>query len=273
MLLLANYEDYLSRVHAGVLKRSAVADVEASIQAGMEGDSLYLAVGSSAVIPVCGPLSYKYDFYAWLYGGTSYQGLQRSIAMAQANSEISRIVLMVDTPGGDVTGCMETARVIANSKKPIDCMVDPMCASAGLWLASQCRRVMCLESGEVGSLGVQCVVKSAYRMMQEAGIDVSVIRAKISPEKNIVNPYEPLSEEATKVLQSRVDKWGEAFLSAVAIGRKVTREQALEAFGKGRMLDADEALAVGLIDGIGTLEGMLAEQEKTKVAAKYNPHR
>lgn len=274
MLLLANYEDYLNRISAGAVKRMAVGDLQASMSAGMETDSRFQVSGTDAIIEVSGPMSYKYDFYCWLYDGTSYQGLKQQIHAAQANADVRRIVLVMDTPGGDVTGCKETAAVIAGSKKPIDAMVDPTCASAGLWLASQCRKIVCIESGDVGSLGVQIVAKSYARMFQEAGIDISVIRAAISPEKNLGHPYEAFTDEAKAHFQSRCDKWGELFLADVAKGRGVSREVALEQFGKGQMLDADQALACGLIDSIGTIDSVLSEQIADKPSAtKYNPHR
>lgn len=261
MLLLADYQAYLDRISAGVTKRQMQISIDARIEDEMDGS--YHFVGGNAIIPVTGPLSYKYDFWCWLMDGCSYQGLQAKINAAQANVDVKRIVLVVDTPGGEVTGCKETADMIARSSKPIDCIVDPMAASAGLWIASQCRKITCIESGQIGSLGVQAMVTSYHKMFEEAGIDVKMVRAAISPKKNALHPYEPMKDEAVADLQANVDKWGERFLAAVASGRKVSRQTALDKFGQGKMLDADEALEAGLIDAIGTVDSVLADSEPT----------
>lgn len=267
LLLAADLERYLERIsRAGAMD----AESQAKFEAERGSDNSYLMSGPDAIIEVSGPISYGYDIYSWLFGGSSYIGLQNRLKAANANPDIKRIVMTFDTPGGGVTGCHETSRMIKNSSKPIDAVVNPECASAGLWLASQCRSITCMESGEIGSLGVQSILRSFHRQLQEAGVDMAVIRAAISPSKNLGHPYEELSDEAKIERQSRADKWGETFLAAVASGRGVTRDTAYEKFGQGKMLFADEALAAGLIDRIGTLESVLADREPTQTGRKQS---
>lgn len=219
----------------------------------------YQTVGSDAVINVSGPISYKFDFWSYYFGGTSYQGILAQIQAANGNTNIDRIVMVFDTPGGDITGLIETAQAIRDNSKPIVAVVDPVCASAGLWLASQTSRIVCIESGEVGSLGVQMKMRSFAEYYQQLGVDVKLIRASISPDKNLGNLYEPLSEEATAYWQEKVDRAGKKFVSAVAEGRNVSESTVLDKFGKGKMLIASDAIDVGLIDEIGSLGGVLAE--------------
>lgn len=279
MLILANFEDYSARIMASMMRRKAECQdqsaLAASLKAASDSDSSYSTFGSDALISVSGPVSYRYDWYCYMYGGASYQGLQRTIADASNNPDVKRIVMLFDTPGGDVVGCRETARMIAQCSKPIVSVVDPTCASAGLWLASQTNHITCMESGSIGSLGVQTAAVSYAKMYEQMGVDIKLIRAAISPNKNLGHPYDPMDDKAIAERQARADKWGEYFLSDVATGRKVTREKALEVFGQGSMLFADEALAVGLIDAIGTLSDVLsAEPAKTaKTTAKYRTNR
>ncbi len=97
-------------------------------------------------------------------------------------------------------------------------------------------------------------------MFEEEGIDVAIIRSDISPDKNIGHPYEPMDDEAKKYLQERVDRIAQVFISDVCAGRGCTPEHAKENFGKGRMLDCNQAMDVGLIDEVGTLASVLTEQ-------------
>jgi ClpP class serine protease len=265
LLLAADLERYFDRIsRAGAINAESQAQFAA--ERGM--DNSYLMAGPDAIIAVSGPISYGYDIFSWLFGGSSYVGLQNQLKAAQANPDIKRIIMVFDTPGGAVTGCNETARMIKSSTKPVDAVVNPECASAGLWLASQCRTITCMESGEIGSLGVQSILRSYHRQLKEAGVDMNVIRAAISPDKNLGHPMEEISESATADRQSRADKWGEVFLAAVASGRGVSRDVAYEKFGKGKMMFADEALAAGLIDRIGTLETVLSDREPAKRGQK-----
>lgn len=266
-LLLANLDLYQAWVDRGAAKFSGYDDDAYQASAAMDMNEYHLA-GTDAVIPVVGPLTYKYDFWSWYMGGTSYQGLMSQIQAAEGNGDVRRIILLMDTPGGEVTGVSEAGRAIKNCSKPTVAMVDPCCASAGLWLASQAKRIVSVESGEIGSLGVQCMAVSYSAMMEKAGIDIKLIRASISPDKNLAFPYEPLGEKATEYLQDRVDRAGQRFVDAVADGRNVTSEDVLAKFGKGKMLEASEAVEVGLIDEIGTLSGLLAESREGSTAMK-----
>jgi capsid assembly protease len=257
-LLLANLDLYQNWIDRGATKFTGF-DAEAYNQASAKDYGEYFMSGSDAVIQVTGPLSYKYDFWSWLMDGSSYQGLMAQIQGASANTEVSRIVMLMDTPGGEITGLPEASKAIVNCGKPVVAVVDPCCASAGLWLASQAGRIVSIESGEIGSLGVQCMAVSYAKMFEESGLDVKLFRAAISPDKNMAHPYEPISDKATEYLQDRVDRAGERFVETVAAGRNVSTEDVLAKFGQGKMLDAEEALSVGLIDDIGTLAGVLSE--------------
>lgn len=223
----------------------------------------YHMVGNTACIEICGPLCYKMDEWAWWMDCTSYIGLQNKIKDAQADPNVKEILFIVDTPGGEVTGLKECAKIIADCTKPTKAFVDPCCASAGLWLASQCDKIYSIPSGEIGSLGVQCVAANFSKYFAENGIEYKVFRAEISPDKNLGIPYEPMSDEATSYFQSRVDKLGNEFVTAVANGRRCTTDKVLSDFGKGKMLFADEAISVGLIDGIASIEELCMQENKT----------
>jgi signal peptide peptidase SppA len=216
-------------------------------------------VGQDALIAVSGPLSYRLDFWAWLSGGSSYIGISNQIQLAINDPNVTRIVMVFDTPGGEIVGLQETAELISSSPKEVVAVVDPCCASAGLWLASQANRIVSMPSGETGSLGVQCIVANYAKYYENLGVDVKVFRAAISPDKNLGHPAEEMSEKAINYFQERVDLCGQKFVAAVAKGRGVDEAQVLEQFGQGKMLWADEAVKVKLIDEVGSLADVLSQ--------------
>lgn len=270
-IVMANEHSLIECFRRGAARHAHMMLDDDMLTSAMEHDSdvANIMVGSDAIIPVTGPLSYKYDFWSWYSDGSSYQGIHAKLDAAIGSMDCKRIVMVFDTPGGEVTGLPELARKVRDCGKETVAVVDPCAASAGLWLATQCRSIVCIESGEVGSLGVQCTAVSYAKMFEEAGIDVKIIRASISPDKNAAHPYEPMNEKALAYLQGRVDKMGERFVADVAAGRKVKEKDVIDKFGQGKMLDADEALSVGLIDSIGTLAGVLASGSKTTNKRRY----
>jgi capsid assembly protease len=217
--------------------------------------------GSTAIINICGALDYKYDFWSWLFDSSCYVGIINSVNAAVNDNSIKKIVLCIDSPGGGFHGNVECANAIfaAKDSKEVVAVVDPMAASAGYWLASQASRIVCIESGWVGSLGSQMGLSSYHRYYKDLGIDVELIRAKISPDKNLGAMVDPISDKAREDRQRLVDYAGETFISHVERGRSKSRKQILDNFGQGVMYFAPEAVDRGMVDAIGYLNSEIEE--------------
>jgi ClpP class serine protease len=229
----------------------------------------YKRQGNIAVINITGMLDYRYDFWSWLYDCSCYMGIKNAVKAASLDSSVNKIVLNVDSCGGLFFGCQEAADAIyeARSAKEIVAVVDPESASAGYWLASQASRIVIVPSGWAGSLGSQIGLTSYYRMYQEAGIDKELIRASISPDKNLGASNEPISDKAREERQRWADHAGELFIGHVERGRGRTRQQILDNFGQGTMYFADDAVSRGMVDSIGSLQDELAQVPASQLSS------
>jgi signal peptide peptidase SppA len=207
-----------------------------------------------AVIPLYGVLGQKMNMFLSISGGTSTEAFVGQVRQAAADATVKAIVIDIDSPGGTVEGLLEAADALyaLRGTKPIVGVVNPCCASAALHLASQCSELVCQPSGEVGSIGVFCVHEDYSEANQKAGYKPSYIFA--GEHKVETNPDQPLADDARAYMQSQVDTRYNEFVEAVARGRKVSPAAVKAKFGGGRMLFAKDALEVGLIDRIATLE-------------------
>jgi len=222
--------------------------------------------GNVARINCIGPLAYKYSLYSWYYDASCYMGISAKFRAATEDSGIEKIVLYVDSPGGNHHGLGEASDAIFAARsagKEVVAVVDPEAASAGYWLASQANRIVGLESGWVGSVGSQIFLYSEKKMFDEMGVDIEVIRAAISPNKNLGIPYETISESARAERQSWVDAAGEQFIAHVERGRGLSREKILKDFGQGSMYFMPEAIKRGMVDAIGSLTVELGESNSS----------
>jgi len=194
-------------------------------------------------------------------GRTSYEAIGRTFDMLLSDESIKAIILDVNSPGGWVSGCQELAAKIAAGRgvKPIVAIANPMAASAAYWICAAASRVYCMPSGDVGSVGC---IKSAFdysAMNERIGVKAELFRAADSPLKGEENDVEPLTEEARGYIQKRIDEMGRTFVADLARLRGVPEETVRAKFGKGRVVGAKEALAAGMIDGLDTLDGVLAK--------------
>jgi capsid assembly protease len=199
-----------------------------------------------AVIPIQGVLTK--DGPSWL--GSNYDGINSALEQASADPSVKRIVLSVDSPGGEVTGLPETAAALASvaKVKPVSAMVEGMSASAAYWLTSQASDITLTPSGEVGSVGVRMMHVDVSKMLADMGYNVTELSS--GNFKTEWSPFHPLTDEAKADMQTRLDAIHQDFLDAVTAGRGVRASQEIREarFGEGRMLPANKAVSNGMVD-------------------------
>ncbi len=215
--------------------------------------------GAVAVFPVHGFIQQRPDFFTRIFGGFVIEEFLPAFRAAVSDPDITSIVLDIDSPGGSVFGLDELSKEIfaARSEKKIVAVANPFAASAAVYIGASATEFIVAPSGQAGSIGTIIVHVEMSKALDEAGIQVNMIR---SPEaKAAVNSFESLSDEERKHLQAQVDEYYAQFTAAVARGRGVTAAAVKGGFGLGRMMNAKDAVASGLCDRADTLERVLAK--------------
>lgn len=219
---------------------------------------IYTIDGTEARIDIQGPLS-KTEPSAFMkrrYGGTSYPSIMRAIEAIKDNPEVEIVRLIMDTPGGVVTGLDEVwigLRELAQSKRVI-AENHGMIASAGYWIASAASQIVALSPGaETGSIGVQMVQTDWTKFDEMKGIKEVKILSKNAPKKN----PDVSDKDGISLIQDRLDALERVFISRIAEGRGVSEEKIKTDFGQGALLIAEDpdakradALSVGMIDKV-----------------------
>jgi len=208
-----------------------------------------------AVIEVTGFISPGIP--SWL--GTDPNEARAAVRKAKFAGAVDGIALLVDSPGGTTTGVEELFEEVLDARdlKPTAALVSGMAGSAAYYIASAARRIFATPSGELGSVGVFAFHASMAGALEKEGIEVTLIRSRVSPFKAETNPFQPLGEEAESWIQREVDRIAERFVSDVARARGFTRDAVAASFGRGRMLDAREAVRRGMADEVATPEDAL----------------
>jgi signal peptide peptidase SppA len=247
---------FMARVRAGKLGAAEEAAAKASFGAA-EPAPARIRVGSVEIIPVQGVIAQKMNLVMEMSGGTSTELLAHSIQRAIDDSQVSSILLDIDSPGGSVFGVPELGEFLlaAREKKRIVAQANPVAASAAYWIAACCSEIAVAPSGQVGSIGVLSVHDDVSQAQEKEGVKTTVMRA--GRYKAEGNPFEPLSEEARADMQSKLDSYYDMFVRSVAAGRGVDPRSVRSGFGQGRMVMAAEAKAAGMADKVSTLDGTL----------------
>jgi ClpP class serine protease len=211
--------------------------------------------GDTAIIPARGVIARYADQVNGICQarGRSAESLQSDLLSA-ADQGVNRIVLRMDSPGGQVSGTAETANLVRElSARGIEIIgyVDGLCASAMYWIASQCDEIVASsEAANVGSIGVATAI--IERIPNEKAEKVHVITSAPAKSSPVLN------EAQLANARSLVDSLAGVFASYVGSGRGLTEEQ-LAQVATGEVWTAKQALALGLVDRVGSLDSILSK--------------
>lgn len=236
--------------------------------------------GGVAVLPISGVISNKANMFTRVSGGASAQLLQQQVESMRADPSVRSVVLDLDTPGGNVLGIpalADSIRALAAEKPTVACCTGTM-ASAGYWVGSAANAVYISGLTDyVGSIGV--VATHAYDPRNASKQTTEITAGKY---KRMGSENAPLSVEGKAYIQSQVDEIYRVFVETVAQNRKVSAEQVLEHMADGRIFVGQQAIDAGLVDGVATVDAMVAKladnpgaftsRRKARIAAASSDH-
>jgi signal peptide peptidase SppA len=209
-----------------------------------------------ALIHLTGYLTRDLSWWSWYFGGTSSIRARMHVMQAAEDPDVSSILLCCYSPGGEVYGVgdLHDSIVAAGKKKKTWAYIADEGCSALYWAICGCQRIVCNATAIVGSIGIMSVVQDWSKAYQKAGIKVEVFKS--GPHKGAGEEGTALSDEQRAEKQRLVDAIAEQFFAAVEDGRGL-QDDALDAVTDGRVFVGQEALEMGLVDEIGTLEATL----------------
>lgn len=209
--------------------------------------------GSIAVIPVHGILM-KDPYY---YDEVSTPAIAQAILQAGSDDSFEAIVMDFETPGGSCAGLAECADAIdaVGGKKPLYAQCSGMMCSAGYYLAATAKQIYTQRMDLTGSIGTRMQLYDFSKLF--ANIGISPVTIDTGPLKSTGVLGAEITDQQKEYLQSICDRYQQDFASRVIRGRSFNADQ-YAAVATGAVFLAEEALKLGLVDGIQTLDATLA---------------
>lgn len=210
-----------------------------------------------ARIPIDGTLVHKLGGVSPWSGMIGYDCLEKIVADAQANREVGALLLDIDSPGGEVSGCFAFAEKLAtmgrrNGGKPIVAFANEMACSAAYAIAASCDAVMTVPTGISGSIGVWTMVVDMTKGLSKNGVEVTMVRAGERKARGV--PIEKADDATFAKLQAWVDETWDIFADHVASHRPISKQAVLAL--EGDWFTGAEALDLGLVDAVDTPEAI-----------------
>lgn len=266
-------QDIITLGQSGERNAEATLATEKTCAAGMweanfgtNGKSFIFA-GGVAVIPVYGVLLHRDNWCTpW---ATGYDYIASRLQAAAGDDEVTRIILDINSPGGQVSGNFELSNLIyeLREKKGIYGLADARAMSGGYSILSACTKAYATDSAEIGSIGVVLMHMSQEEWMKDMGLKTTFIFA--GKHKVDGNPYQDLPEDVKAAFQASVDRSYEKFVALVARNRGIEAD-AVRSTEAG-VFEADEAKSLGLIDEVMSPRAAYAAIQSEPVTGSTQP--
>ena len=242
---------------AAISPRAALPAEMFTTRKGERTERGYRVNEGVAVISAMGALVHRTRLEADSSLLIGYNDLAADMEDALAQPEVHAIALVLDSPGGEVSGAFELADRIyaARGRKPIVAVADGMAASAAYLAASAADEVVLTTTSYVGSIGVVMRHVDYSRALANEGINVSHIFA--GEHKVDGNPYQPLPTSVREHLQADIEGLYQMFVQAVARHRGMEVQTVRDT--RAAVYRGVAGVAARLADRIGTADAVIAD--------------
>lgn len=197
-------------------------------------------------------------------GGNSIIGdeLGKEIRKVRQDSTYKAIVLRVNSPGGSVFDSEVIWREVklAAEEKTMVVSFGDVAASGGYYISCAADRIVAQPNTITGSIGIFGMIPNMEKLLNnKLGISTDVV--KTNENSNLLSVYRPMTPYERSLMQQNIEDGYDLFISHVAEGRNMTKEQ-VDEIGQGRVWSGENAKELGLIDEFGGL------QDAVKLAAE-----
>jgi protease IV len=178
----------------------------------------------------------------------------RQLKALEHNSQVKGILVRVDSPGGVVTPSheiYEEIRRVRDGGMPIIVSMGTLAASGGYYVSAPATRIVANPQTLTGSIGVIMEFPVLKGVMDKIGVKVEVVKSRV--HKDIGSPFRDMTDQDRELLQGVVTDAYDQFVAIVSTERKIP-EDSVRAFADGRIMTGRQALALGLVDTLGTFE-------------------
>ena len=185
------------------------------------------------------------------------------------DKKVKAVVLRVNSPGGSAYASEQIwhAVELLKKKKPVIVSMGGYAASGGYYISCGADYIISEPTTLTGSIGIFGMIPDASGLLEgKLGLHFDAVSTNKAYDLEPATGH--LSPAAGAAMQAYVDRGYKLFISRVAAGRHMTVQRVNE-IGQGRVWTGQQALALKLVDRLGTLDDAIAEAAKRAKLIDY----
>lgn len=201
-------------------------------------------------------------------GAYNHQWTLGEIAALENDPNNYGLLLYINSGGGGTYESEELYQALCHYKettgRPVYAYYAQTAASGAVYASMAADEIYANRMSTTGSIGVLMSNYNVSGLMEKLGIQDTTITS--GKNKTMLSATEPVSAEQEALMQSIIDEYYQIFVGIVSEERNLPMEQVLS-FADGRLLSPNQALSVGLIDGICSYDAFLEAMSQKEAFA------
>lgn len=245
------------------------ADVAATAEAETQGDEIAVYYAQGDIVDEAATTNFGEE--SQIVGSKVVTDLDQL-----ANDDnVKAVVLRINSGGGSAYASEQMWRAIQllKKKKPVVVSMSGLAASGGYYMSCGANYIYAEPTTLTGSIGIFGMIPDASGLLKDKlGLSFDVVKTNESSDFGASGrPFNPAESDA---MQQYVNRGYHTFITRVAngrtaAGRKMTTDD-VDKIGQGRVWTGKQALGLGLVDKLGTLDDAIKKAAALAKVEKFH---
>ncbi len=196
--------------------------------------------------------------------------ISKAIKKAREDENVKAVVFRINSGGGSALASDVIWREIELTKKekPVVASFGNVAASGGYYIACGADKIIASPTTVTGSIGVFGLF---FNMEDFYDHKLGIKFDEVNTNKfaDMGSSSRPMSDYEAQVMQNLVEDVYDDFITKVADGRKMSKDE-VDEIGQGRVWSGVDALEIGLVDQLGGLDEAIAVAAELAELENYN---
>ncbi|MGQ3014587.1 MAG: signal peptide peptidase SppA [Flavobacteriales bacterium] len=198
------------------------------------------------------------------------ESLCKQLQKAREDDKVKAVVLRVNSPGGSALASEIIWREveITKAKKPVIVSMGNLAASGGYYISCGANKIYADPGTLTGSIGVFGMLYNAQGLLNDK-LGILTDTVKTNRYSDFFSFARNMEDAEKTYLNRSVNDIYQLFLKRVSDGRKMSVAN-VDSIAQGRVWAGRDALALGLVDELGTLQDAIAAAAKEVNVTDYS---
>ena len=198
-------------------------------------------------------------WFSW--AGTTVADVKEKLHRAAADWRVRAVVMRINSPGGEASASdmiyCEVLEFRQETGKPVVAALMGTAASGGYYAALAADRIVAAPTTVTGSVGVLMEFINVEGLFGKIGLRSEVVKS--GGKKDIGSPMRAMTDEERKILQGVNRALFDRFVQNVRSRRPKMTDEDVATISDGRIVTAEQALSLHMVDRVGYLDDAIAE--------------